>query len=64
MSFRAGFRTLAHSRARNVRTLTTARTKLRIGMLPADGIGHEVIPVRFQLNPCLLLVINDYSLAV
>lgn len=27
-----------------------ARTKLRVGMIPADGIGREVLPV----SPCQL----------
>lgn len=42
MAFRAPFRSLA----------TNARKSLKIGMIPADGIGHEVLPVclhRFHL---------------
>ena len=35
MAFRAPFRSLA----------TNARKSLKIGMIPADGIGHEVLPV-------------------
>lgn len=36
MAFRAPIRTLA----------TAARQSLKIGLIPADGIGKEVIPVR------------------
>lgn len=40
-----------------VRLLSTAaRTKLRIGLIPADGIGKEVIPVS-RLPRCLGLVL-------
>ena len=35
MAFRAGSRLMS----------TAARSTLKIGLLPADGIGHEVIPV-------------------
>lgn len=39
-----------------VRSLgTAARLSLRIGIIPGDGIGHEVLPVmilfRYQLQP-------------
>ena len=43
MAFRAGFRKLS----------TTARSSLTIGLIPADGIGYEVIPVRFWLCTCV-----------
>lgn len=36
MAFRQAFRALS----------TSTRSTLKIGLIPADGIGHEVIPVR------------------
>lgn len=42
MAFRAPIRTMA----------TVARQSLKIGLIPADGIGKEVIPVRvFNADP-------------
>ena len=38
MAFRAPFRSMA----------TTARNSLKIGLIPADGIGREVLPVCLQ----------------
>lgn len=42
MAFRAPSRSMA----------TTARKSLKIGMIPADGIGREVLPVCLRLNFC------------
>lgn len=44
MAFSAPFRSMA----------TTARKSLKIGMIPADGIGREVLPVCLQF-PLFLL---------
>ena len=41
MAFKAPFRSMA----------TTARKSLKIGMIPADGIGREVLPVSLQILP-------------
>jgi hypothetical protein len=32
------------------RMATAARSSLKIGLIPADGIGREVIPVRLRIN--------------
>jgi homoisocitrate dehydrogenase len=33
---------------------TTARRSLKIGLIPADGIGKEVIPVTLTSSVCFL----------
>ncbi|KAH7887986.1 hypothetical protein F5I97DRAFT_935153 [Phlebopus sp. FC_14] len=44
MAFRVPLRSMA----------TSARQSLKIGMIPADGIGREVLPVRrASIVPCL-----------
>ena len=42
MAFKIPIRTMA----------TAARQSLKIGMLPADGIGREVLPVSNCTFPC------------